>query len=126
VSLSLAAARVTALEYYVFSNTIDCQGANYKFTDNSGVCHSGYPAAWGYSVLYYGLPQGTQGQGYTDTNCKSFRFSVWGPGTQCWKSGGGQRAASVNWFYSPTGKREVNATAEAECKPPTAFNYQVG
>ena len=95
-------------------------GPNYYFSDNGAVCRNSYPSGWGYSAIFYSLPTGSQGQGYTDGGCKNFLFSVYGPGTQCWKSGGGSRADSVNWFHSSNGKR---GSEEKGCAIPLAFNY---
>lgn len=48
---------------------------------------------------------------------------MYGPGTECWKSGGSSRAASVNWFHSASGRRaDVGANA-TDCAGPDAFNY---
>ena len=92
------------------------------------MCSNAYPSGWGYSAVFYNLPQGTQGQGYTDLNCKNLRFAVYGPGTECWKSGGGARAASVNWFHSPKRRDDTAADAEPESDPkacaiPVSFHY---
>ncbi|MCJ1257141.1 hypothetical protein MMC24_004966 [Lignoscripta atroalba] len=65
---------------------------------------------------------GTQGQGYTD-NCVSFRFAVYGPGTQCWKSGGNGRVKSTNWFHSQSKRRRgVEGEGSEECSP-QFFSY---
>lgn len=44
---------------------------------------------------------------------------VW-PGTKCWNSGGRSRAAYLNWFYSPGGRRDEvggigSSTGGANC-----------
>ena len=53
-------------------------------------------------------------------------MQVFGPGTQCWKSGGSDRIGSTNWFFSKPGKRTLGSlpgTSDKECVTPTSFNY---
>lgn len=94
----------------------------------------------------------TQGQGYKDSGCKTYRFAVYGPGkalpshfhpgpglpllptasadpftlqgTQCWKSGGNGRIESLNWFHSQS-KRVVKPRSvnETEACSPHFFSY---
>ncbi|KAI4117173.1 MAG: hypothetical protein LQ338_007601 [Usnochroma carphineum] len=122
---------VSALNYRAYSSSNSCSGSNFGCSDNGGVCCGSWPAAYGYSAQFDNLASGTQGQGYTNGGCSSYLFTVYGSGTQCWKSGGGQRATSINWFHSQSRRvkaraEEAPASASAEGKEcsPQFFSYQ--
>ena len=91
------------------------------FTDDGGLCSNNYPEAFGFAAVWDDLPIGGQGQVYSDSGCTQFIASAFGPGSQCWKSGGQVRAASINWFHEPS-KRAVKKS-EKECAPPAAFHF---
>ena len=63
------------------------------------------------------------GQGYTDGRCSDYLFTVYDPGTECWKSGGSGRASSVNWFHGSSKRSAKFGDNATECAPPTSFNY---
>ncbi|KAI4130054.1 MAG: hypothetical protein LQ341_006502, partial [Variospora aurantia] len=60
-------------------------------------------------------------------------FTVYGPGTQCWKFGGGARATNIGWFYSQSlhvkargGEAPASVSAEdKECSPHSAKEAEV-
>ena len=109
--------------YRGYSNTVQCTGANFFCRDNGGVCCGPMPAGFGFSAGFENLPNGSQGQGYTDA-CRSFLFAVFGSGTRCW-NGGGARANYLNWFHS-AGRREVGEGSREECTIPSGFTYVDG
>ncbi|KZV85509.1 hypothetical protein EXIGLDRAFT_571865, partial [Exidia glandulosa HHB12029] len=113
-----------ALHYCAYTNTISCSGDSFCCDDGGAVCCGPWPTAWGWSAQFENLPAGTQGQGYTGSACVDFNFVVFGPGTQCHKSGGGTRVTHINWFHSPTGKRSNNETETQECATPSSFQYE--
>ena len=122
LAMPLAAFGQQIVTYHGYASTVSCSGDNFQCTDGGAVCCS-FPTGFRFSSQWDNVPAGTQGQGYTNEGCASFLFSVFGPGTQCWKGAGGARAASVNWFHSKTGKREESDAKD--CVPPTSFNYEV-
>lgn len=94
------------------------------FTDGGAVCSSSYPQAFGYAAVWDDLPVGGQGQVYADTGCTQYIANAFGPGSQCWKSGGQIRARSINWFHEGS-KRTVKKsdTDPKDCAPPAAFHF---
>ena len=90
------------------------------FSDGGNVCSNSYPESFGFAAVWDDLPIGGQGQVYSDGGCTDFIANAFGPGGQCWKSGGQVRAASINWFHEGA-KRTVKKSDE--CAPPTAFHF---
>ncbi|KAF4578436.1 hypothetical protein EYR36_000243 [Pleurotus pulmonarius] len=122
LALTALTPMASALRYAGFSSTVGCTGSNFFCDDGGSVCCS-LPTGFGFSVEFDNLPAGTQGQGYTGSTCRSFLFSVFGPGTKCW-SGGGARATHMNWFHSPQGRRSVlPARADNSTCAPSGFTY---
>lgn len=110
--------------YRGYSSTVQCSGSNFFCSDGGGVCCGPMPAGFGFSAGFENLPNGSQGQGYTD-NCRSFLFAVFGSGTRCW-NGGGARANFLNWFHSAGRIQARDATEAKECTAPNGFSYKDG
>ena len=113
--------------YEGFASTVSCSGSAFGCSDGGAVCCT-LPTGFGFSAQFNNLPSGSQGQGYTNNACTDFLFSVFGPGTKCW-NGGGARAASLNWFHSPSGRRGINQvravdTSGKNCSEPISFSYE--
>ncbi|KAF8961918.1 hypothetical protein BDZ97DRAFT_1826656 [Flammula alnicola] len=124
-ALLAASALAQSVQYEAYADTTSCSGSSFGCTDGGAVCCT-FPTEFGFSVQFKNLPSGSQGQGYTDGDCTSFLFSLFGPGTKCW-NGGGARASTMNWFHSPQGRREVVAArsnAKANCSTPAYFKYE--
>jgi hypothetical protein len=109
------------ITYRGYSSTVQCSGANFFCRDGGAVCCGPMPAGFGFSAQFEDLPNGSQGQGYTDA-CRAFLFAVFGSGTKCW-NGGGARANFLNWFHS-AGRRAVSDGTGVDCATPTGFSYQ--
>jgi hypothetical protein len=114
-TLSFLPLPTLSLRYNAYSSTNTCSGPSFGCTDNGGVCCGGMPTGYGYSGLFNNLPIGSQGQGYSSgPPCTNFTFNVFGPRAKCRNSGGGSRAAYLNWFHSPGGRRdEVRGTGSS-------------
>ena len=112
-----------AVVYRGYSNTVQCSGSNFFCNDGGAVCCGPFPAGFGYSAQFENLPNGSQGQGYTDA-CRSFLFALFGSGTKCW-NGGGARANYLNWFHS-AGRIAARDGEAKECVAPSGFTYEDG
>jgi hypothetical protein len=121
----LAVNSVAAVQYNGYSSTVECSGASFGCNDGGAVCCS-FPTGFGESAEFINLPAGTQGQGYTGGGCTAFLFSVFGPGTKCWNSGGGTPFTNLNWFHSPQGRATGSDAASTECAQPSTFTYADG
>ncbi|KAF9463681.1 hypothetical protein BDZ94DRAFT_1297703 [Collybia nuda] len=126
VAAAIAFANIQALEYRGYSSSTSCDGDSFSFNDDGALCSS-LPTGFGLSVQFFGLPSGTQGQGYVEGGCTEFLFSVFGPGNKCW-NGGGTPATHANWFHSPNGfgARGVDANVKngtEKCNHPISFSY---
>lgn len=122
-------AMAQTVTYQGFASTVSCSGSAFGCSDNGALCCV-LPTGFGFSAQFNDLPSGSQGQGYTNDGCTSFIFSLFGPGTQCWNGDGVVRAASLNWFHSPSRRRGVNQaraaqSSSANCSQPISFTYEV-
>lgn len=109
-----------AITYRGYSNTVQCSGANFFCNDGGAVCCGPFPAGFGYSAQFENLPNGSQGQGYTNA-CSNFLFALFGSGTKCW-NGGGARANYLNWFHSAGRVPAADGSGE-NCAAPVGFSY---
>ncbi|KAL8727673.1 MAG: hypothetical protein Q9166_005909 [cf. Caloplaca sp. 2 TL-2023] len=118
-----ASPMINALNYRAYSSTNSCSGSSFSCSDGGAVCCGSMPAGYGFSAQFDNLPAGTQGQGYTNNGCSSYLFTVYGPGTACWKSGGNSRATNLNWFYSAGSRVKPRAAVEGRKCSPHFFSY---
>jgi hypothetical protein len=121
----LAVNPVAAVQYNGYASTVECSGTSFQCNDGGAVCCS-FPTGFGASAAFFKLPDGTQGQGYTGSTCAASLFSVFGPGTKCWNSGGGTQFTHLNWFHSPQGRATGSDAASTECAQPSTFTYADG
>jgi hypothetical protein len=127
LSLAIIAVNsVAAVQYNGYASSVECSGASFGCNDNGGLCCGPFPTGFGESAQFINLPAGTQGQGYTGSTCAAFLFSVFGPGTKCFNSGGGTPFTHLNWFHSAGRAATGSDAVSTQCAQPNAFTYADG
>ena len=101
------------INHTAFSSTASCSGAAFGYRQWRTLLRWQARRTWLLSCLI--ISQWKAGQGYSSgAPCSDVIFNVFGPGTKCWNGGRGSRAAYMNWFYSPGGRRGARSVSCCE------------